>query len=76
MRAPIFTAKIPASIQAENRSIQDEFGVPSERQTVAACIAIVAQLMRYGSLQRLVAYQASASVQAETDNGSVGALGY
>ena len=57
MRTHTFTAKIPASIQTEIRAIQDEFGLPSERQTVAACIATVAHLMRSGSLQRLVAHQ-------------------
>ncbi len=74
MRAPTFTAKIPAGIQAEIRSIQNEFGVPSERQTVAACIATVAQLMRDGSLQRLVAYQVSDGDQPQTVKATVSAL--
>jgi hypothetical protein len=63
MRTPTITQKLPASIQTEIQTIRAEFGVPSERQTVAACIATVAHLMRDGSLQRLVAYQQPATEQ-------------
>ncbi len=52
----IFSIKIPSSLKPVLQEIQAEFGVPSERQTVAACIATIAAQTRDGSLQRLLAH--------------------
>jgi hypothetical protein len=52
----IYSIKIPASLKPAIQEIQAEFGVPSERQAVAACIATIAAQTRDGSLQRLMAH--------------------
>jgi hypothetical protein len=49
----IYTVKIPKSLKVEIAQIQFEFGIPSERQAVAACVATVAELMRQNKLERL-----------------------
>ena len=56
MLKKIYSIKIPSSLKPTLDEIRAEFGVPSERQAVAACIATIAAQTRDGSLQRLMAH--------------------
>lgn len=53
MRTTTYTVKLPPSLKVEIAQIQLEFGVPSERQVVAACVATIAELMRQDKISRL-----------------------
>lgn len=53
MRTPTYTVKIPKSLKIEINQIMEEFGIPSERQAVAACIATIGELMRQDKISRL-----------------------
>jgi hypothetical protein len=53
MRTPTYTVKLPPSLKVEIAQIQLEFGVPSERQAVAACVATIGELMRQNKISRL-----------------------
>jgi hypothetical protein len=51
-----YSIKIPSSLKPALQEIRAEFGVPSERQAVAACIATIAAQTRDGSLLRLLTH--------------------
>lgn len=53
MRTPTYTVKLPPSLKVEIAQIQLEFGIPSERQAVAACVATIGELMRQNKISRL-----------------------
>lgn len=55
MRSPTYTVKLPPSLKVEIAQIQLEFGVPSERKAVAACVATIGELMRQNKISRLYA---------------------